>query len=193
MYPLTSIVHGNCSEDTAVNPVGEYAQSCLGRERVFTYFSHKNRTPMLMFRLNYAIDLRYGVLLEIAKHVYHEQPIDLRMGHVNVIWQGDANEYAVRALTRCDSPPPLLNVTGPETISIRWLANEFSKRMGKRAIFVHEEQPTALLNNASKAHEWFGYPRVSLNRMIHWTAEWLKNDGAMNDKPTHFQEREGAF
>ncbi|MGE6257211.1 NAD-dependent epimerase/dehydratase family protein [Heyndrickxia sporothermodurans] len=193
VYPLTNVLNGNCSEETAVNPIGEYAQSCLGRERIFTHFSVKNHTPMVMFRLNYAIDLRYGVILEIAKQVFQDQPIDLRMGHVNVIWQGDANEYAIRALAHCDSPPKVLNITGPETISVRWLAEEFAKRFNKQAQFIQEEQPTALLNNASLAHQLFGYPKVTLRQMIDWTAEWLKNDGATHNKPTHFQERQGAF
>ncbi|MFT4412251.1 NAD-dependent epimerase/dehydratase family protein [Fredinandcohnia humi] len=193
VYPLTNVLSGTCTEETPVNPVGEYAQSCLGRERVFTHFSRKNETPMLIFRLNYAIDLRYGVLLEIAKQVYEEKPIDLRMGHFNVIWQGDANEYAIRSLLHCDSPPQLLNVTGPETISTRWVAEEFAKRFGKKALFVYEEQPTALLNNAAKSHQMFGYPRVSLLQMLDWTAAWVESDGATHNKPTHFQEREGAF
>lgn len=193
VYPLTNVLSGNCSEETAVNPVGEYAQSCLGRERILTYFSCKNHTPMLMFRLNYAIDLRYGVLVEIAKQVYQEEPIDLRMGHVNVIWQGDANEYAIRALLHCDTPPKILNVTGPETISVRWAAEEFGKYFNKKAKYIHEEQETALLNNASQAHKIFGYPNVSLRQMMDWIADWIKNDGALHNKPTHFQERQGAF
>lgn len=193
VYPFTDVVSGNCSEDTPADPIGEYAQSSLGRERVLTNFSHNNDTPMLIFRLNYAIDMRYGVLLEIAQHVFDEKPIDLTMGNVNVIWQGDANEYAVRSLVHCDSPPKVLNVTGPETISVRWLAQEFGKQFGKEPAFVNEEQPTALLNNASQAHKLFGYPKVSLHQMIDMTASWIKNDGEVSDKPTHFQEREGAF
>lgn len=193
IYPLTNVVNGNCSEETMPSPIGEYAQSCLGRERVLTNFSHANKTPMLLFRLNYAIDMRYGVLLEIAKHVIEGRPIDLTMGSVNVIWQGDANEYAIRSLLHCDSPPKTLNVTGPETISVRWLANEFGQRFGKTPLFEQEEQETALLNNASKAHKLFGYPSVSLQEMIDMTATWMLNDGEMYDKPTHFQERKGEF
>ncbi|RDW20654.1 NAD-dependent epimerase/dehydratase family protein [Oceanobacillus chungangensis] len=193
VYPLTDVVRNNSSEDKPVNPIGEYAQSCLGRERVLTYFSHKNKTPMLIFRLNYAIDLRYGVLLEIAKQVYESKPIDLTMGNVNVIWQGDANEYAIRSLLHTDHPPRILNVTGPETLSVRWLAKEFSKRFNKEAIFINEEDSKALLNNAANAHKLFGYPKVSVEQMIDMTAAWLSNDGATHNKPTHFQEREGAF
>lgn len=193
VYPLTNVLSNNCSEETIVSPIGEYAQSCLGRERVLTNFSLKNETPMLIFRLNYAIDMRYGVLLEIAQHVYNKDPIDLTMGVVNVIWQGDANEYAIRSLLHCDSPPKILNVTGPETISVRWLAKKFGERLNKKPLFLNEERSTALLNNASKAHQLFGYPNVSLLKMIDMTAEWILNDGEVSDKPTHFQEREGAF
>ena len=136
VYPLTHLVNGGgCSEEIPADPIGEYAQSCLGRERVLTNFSHKNGTPMLIFRLNYAIDMRYGVLLEIAKQVYEERPIDLSMGAVNVIWQGDANTYALRSLRHCDSPPKILNITGPETISVRWLAEQFGKYFLKKPLF----------------------------------------------------------
>ncbi|KSU61046.1 epimerase [[Bacillus] enclensis] len=193
VYPLTDVIKSHCAEDQPVNPIGEYAQSCLGRERVLTYFSHKNDTPMLFFRLNYAIDLRYGVLLEVARQVYNGQPIDLTMGNVNVIWQGDANEYAIRSLLHTDSPPKILNVTGPETISVRWLAEAFAKRFKKEAVFVNEEQPTALLNDASQAHKLFGYPKVTMQQMIEMTADWVEKDGYTYNKPTHFQERQGAF
>ncbi|MFJ7936158.1 NAD-dependent epimerase/dehydratase family protein [Sporosarcina sp. NPDC096371] len=193
IYPLTNVVSGNCSEETAPSPIGEYAQSCLGRERVLTNFSRTNDTPMVLFRLNYAIDMRYGVLLEIARHVLEGKAIDLTMGSVNVIWQGDANEYAVRSLLYCATPPKIVNVTGPETISVRWLAEEFGLRFDKKPLFVNEEQPTALLNNASKAHQLFDYPKVTLQQMIDMTADWLIHDGETYNKPTHFQERKGAF
>jgi nucleoside-diphosphate-sugar epimerase len=193
VYPLVPLTKGGCDEEYPVGPVGEYAQSCLGRERIFTYFSSKNQTPVTIFRLNYAIDMRYGVLLEIARQVYDEKPVDLSMGHVNVIWQGDANEYALRSLLICDSPPSLLNVTGPETVSVRWLAQQFSKTFNKQAVFINEEQPSALLNNSGKAHRLFGYPKVSLEQMIMWTAEWVSGDGAVLNKPTHFQQRQGVF
>ncbi|MBW8348375.1 epimerase [Bacillus sp. IITD106] len=193
VYPLTKVGSTNCSEETPAGPIGEYAQSCLGRERVFTYFSHKNQTPILLYRLNYAIDLRYGVLLEIAKQVYEGSRIDLTTGSVNVIWQGDANEYALRSLLHCEAPPKILNITGPETISVRWLAEEFGKHFNKTAYFMNEEQPTALLNNASKAHKLFGYPKVTLNEMIELVADWVMQGGETLNKPTHFQEREGVF
>ncbi len=148
---------------------------------------------MLHFRLNYAIDMRYGVLLEIAKAVFEQRPLDLGMGHVNVIWQGDANEMAIRCLALCSTPPRVLNVTGPETISVRWLAGQFAARFGVEPVFVNQEQETALLSNAAKAHQLLGYPRVSLGQMIDWTAEWVAAGGKTIDKPTHFQERKGEF
>lgn len=194
VYPLTNLVHGGgCSEEVPADPIGEYAQSCLGRERILTNFSYKNGTPVLIFRLNYAIDMRYGVLLEIAQQVYNETAIDLSMGAVNVIWQGDANSYALRSLNHCESPPKILNVTGPETISVRWLAEQFGKHFDKKPIFSQMEESSALLNTSAKAHKLFGYPTVTLQEMIEMTAEWVKGDGESYDKPTHFQEREGEF
>ncbi|MBD1380488.1 NAD-dependent epimerase/dehydratase family protein [Metabacillus arenae] len=193
VYPLNHVLLGGTSEESLTGPIGEYAQSCLGRERVFTYFSHKYKIPMVHFRLNYAIDLRYGVLLEVAKSVKEERPVDLRMGHANVIWQGDANEMAIRSLLVCQTPPEIINVTGPETVSIRWLAERFGELMDKKPLFENEENSTALLSNASKSHKLFGYPNVSLREMVEWTAEWVLSDGLTINKPTHFQERQGAF
>ncbi|WP_020528243.1 NAD-dependent epimerase/dehydratase family protein [Flexithrix dorotheae] len=193
VYPLVPLVSGGATESVQPGPVGEYAQSCLGRERVFEHFSKINKTPMLIYRLNYAVDFRYGVLVEIAKSVRNEEPIDLSTGHVNVIWQSDANEYALRSLKHCKNPMEILNITGPETVSIRWLANEFGLRFGKKPHFIKEEQSTALLNNASQAHKLFGYPKVSLQTIIDATAMWLEEGGALINKPTHFQERKGNY
>ncbi|GED70029.1 epimerase [Brevibacillus reuszeri] len=193
IYPLSAVLKGGSSEDAAVGPVGEYAQSCLGRERIFSYFSQKYDIPMLHFRLNYAIDMKYGVLLEIAKSVYERRPLDLSMGQVNVIWQGDANEMAIRSLELCTTPPQLLNITGPETTSVRWLAEQFAARFHVEPVFVNQEKDTALLSNASKSHQLLGYPRVSLGQMIDWTAEWVAVGGETSNKPTHFQERKGEF
>jgi nucleoside-diphosphate-sugar epimerase len=192
VYPLSSIDSAP-SEEHPVGPVGEYAQSCLGRERVFEYFSHQNHTPLLLFRLNYAIDLRYGVLLEIAKSVKSKKPINLSMGHVNVIWQGDANQIAIRCLKLCSSPPEILNVTGRATLSVRWLAQEFGKIFGTEPVFENEEQPTALLSNAARMEELFPFRKVSIEEMIANTAEWLHLGGPLLSKPTHFQERTGKF
>lgn len=193
VYPFVSYGSGGATEDMKPDPRGEYAQSCLGRERIFEYYSHKFNTKMLIYRLNYAIDLRYGTLLEIGNSVKEEKPIDLTNGHMNVIWQGDANEVAIRSLLICESPPKLLNVTGPETLSVRWVAAEFGKIFDKVPEFVNTEASTSLLNNASQYHSIFGYPKVSIMEMIKWTASWINGGGETIDKPTHFQERSGNY
>lgn len=193
VYPFTPVSQGGATERTSPNANGEYGQSCLGRERIFEHFSHKNGTPMFIYRLNYAIDLRYGVLLELARSVREGLPIDITMGHANVIWQGDANEIALRALLRCSSPPNVMNITGPETLSLRWAANEFGRKLGIEPIFTGAEAPTALLSNAAKAAATFGYPRVSLAEMIDWIGDWIGQGGETWNKPTHFQEREGKY
>ena len=193
VYHLTAVDSGGATENSVARPVGEYAQSCLGRERLFEYYSKKNNTPVLIYRLNYANDVSYGVLLEIAQSVKSGKTIDLSMGYVNVIWQGDANEIALRSLLHCEVPAKTLNVTGPEIVSIRWLANEFGKMFETDPILINEEQQTALLSNASEAFRLFGYPKVPLNKMMEVIAEWIRQDGKILNKPTHFQEREGQF
>lgn len=193
VYPFTPVGYGGASESVAPSPIGEYGQSCLGRERIFEHFSKQYAIPMVIYRLNYAIDMRYGVLLEIAKSVKAGKAINLTMGHANVIWQGDANEIAIRSLLACESPVNFLNVTGPETMSIRWAAEEFGKRFGTEPEFEGIEAENALLNNASKCHQLFGYPRVSLLQMIDWVVEWVEAGGSTLNKPTHFQERKGKF
>lgn len=193
VYPFTPVSQGGATERTSPNANGEYGQSCLGRERIFEHFSHKNGTAMFIYRLNYAIDLRYGLLLELARSVREGLPIDITMGHANVIWQGDANEIALRALLRCSSPPNVMNITGPETLSLRWAANEFGRKLGIEPIFIGEEASTALLSNAAKAAATFGYPKVSLAEMIDWIGDWVGQGGETWNKPTHFQEREGKY
>jgi nucleoside-diphosphate-sugar epimerase len=193
VYPLTPVIRGGATEETPTGPVGEYGQSCLGRERVFEHFAHKYNIPMAIFRLNYAVDLRYGVLLEIAKTVKAGKPVHLSTGHVNCIWQGDANEWAIRSLNVCNTPPTVLNISGPETISLRFVAALFAKRFGMEPLFQGEEASTALLSNCAKAFQLFGYPRVPLQQMIDWIADWVEADGQMWNKPTHFEEREGKF
>jgi len=193
IYPFVAVISGGATEDTTPDPVGEYAQSCLGRERMFEHFSQKYQTPCLIYRLNYAIDFRYGVLQEIGRSVLEEREIDLSSGHVNVIWQGDANEYALRCLHLCQSPAYKLNITGPETVSVRWAAQEFGKLLDKKPILVGEEQSTALLNNATLVHQLLGYPKVSLREMIRLLSVWLSSGGETINKPTHFQERKGNY
>jgi len=193
VYPLSQVTSGGFTEKDPTGPIGEYAQSCLGRERMFQYSSSKYNTPVFIYRLNYANDVSYGVLLEIAKSVNENRPIDLRMGYVNVIWQGDANEMAIRALNHCAVPAKIVNITGLETISVRHVAGEFGKVLGKTPTFMHEEESTALLSNAAESARLFGPPEVSLDQMIGLIAEWIKQGGKTINKPTHFQEREGQF
>ncbi len=193
VYPYTPVGSGGATEGLPAEPVGEYGQSCLGRERIFQYFSTKYGTPILIYRLNYAIDFRYGVLLEIAKTVLAGKPVNLLTGNVNVIWQSDANEMAIRSLLHCESPSKILNITGPETVSVRWLAHEFGKHFDVVPEFINEEQSTALLSNAAESFRLFGYPQVTLKEMIAITADWLKSGGETINKPTHFQERKGKY
>jgi len=193
VYPLVPVVEGGATEGLLPEPVGEYAQSCLGRERIFQYFSTQNDTPVLIYRLNYANDVTYGVLLEVAKAVRDGHPVDLSMGTVSVIWQGDANEIAIRCLQHCSVPAKILNVTGPEIVSLRWLAEQFGKMMGTAPIFAGEEQPTAILSNASESFRLFGYPKIPLMRMMELILEWLKEGGSTLNKPTHFSERKGKY
>lgn len=193
VYPLSNVLKAGLDETHPPQPLGEYGQSCLGRERVFEYMSKKNNTPIVLYRLNYAIDLSYGVLREIANKVWTSAPIDLRMGHVNVIWQADANEMAIRSLLHCSAPATIFNITGPETASVEWIAEQFAKLMQKVPVFVNEPANTALLSNAAKAFGAFGYPRITLSQMIEMLAAWVMQNGAATYKPTHFQEREGRY
>ena len=193
VYPLRSASEGGALESTPVAPVGEYAQSALGRERMFEYGSAKWGTPVAILRLNYAIDLRYGVLLDIGQAVYQRRPINLHMPLVNVIWQGDANSWCLRSFAHCQSPPFVLNITGPETLTVRELAVEFGRHFGIEPEFHSEEGPTALLNNAAKAQQLFGEPSVKPCEMIEWIAHWIQQGGGMLGKPTHFQTRDGKF
>jgi nucleoside-diphosphate-sugar epimerase len=193
IYPLMPVSLGGAAEQTPVGPVGEYAQSVLGRERMFEYGSSLYGTPVTLLRLNYAIDLRYGVLLDIGQRVFNRTPVDVSMGSVNVIWQGDANSVCLRCLPFCQSPPFVLNLTGPETVSVRWIARTFGARFGVEPIFTGRESDTALLNNAARCQRLFGYPTVSLEQMIDWTAAWIGMNGPTLNKPTHFETRDGAF
>lgn len=193
VYPMMPVLSGGASENISPEPIGEYAQSCLGRERMFEHFAKVNKTPLLIYRLNYANDVTYGVLLEIALSVKEERPIDLNMGHFNAIWQGDANEIALRSLHHCTVPATFLNVTGPETISVRWCANEFGRLFGREPKFTGEEQPNCILNNAAESFKIFGYPKVSLKTMIELLVEWTNEGGKKLNKPTHFQERKGKY
>ncbi len=197
VYPAVSMspaafTGGSVECDTPA-PQGEYAQSCLGRERIFEFFSREHGTRCLLFRLNYAVDLRYGVLVDLARKVYHGEPVNLSVAAFNVIWQGDANSYALRAIEWCDSPPRILNVTGPETLSTQLTAEYFAQRFQRAAIYQGEPSATALLNNAALCHSRLGYPSVSALTLMEMVAHWVESGGASLNKPTKFEVTDGKF
>ena len=193
VYPLVPISSGGATEDTPVAPIGEYAQSVLGRERMFEYGSAQWGTKVALLRLNYAVELRYGVLVDIGWSVYKSSPIDLAMGMVNVIWQRDANSVCLRSFFHCQAPPLRLNVTGPELLSVRYIAEQFGQKFGTEPVFKGEEATTALLNNSARSVELFGYPAVGPLELVDWIADWIRNGGRALNKATGFQMREGKF
>ena len=193
VYPLEKLESCGSTEETVPSPVGEYSQSCLGRERVFQYYSKKNGTKVLLFRLNYAIDLRYGVLHDIALNIQNGQPVDNSVGFFNCIWQGDANSNALRSLELCESPCAILNVTGPEIVPVAAAARKMGEIMGKEVTFKGEPGNLGYLNNAAKMCRLFGYPTVSMEQMIMWQAKWLADGGISIGKPTHFEVNNGKF
>ena len=194
VYPFVSILSQGADENTpATPPPGEYANSCVGRERMFQHFSNQHGTPGRSIRLSYAIDMRYGVLHDVGAKVWAGEVVDVTMGHANVIWQGDANAQALRALLHCTSPHSPLNVTGPEVVAIDWLAGEFGKRFGLEVSLQGQPAPEAWLINTAQAVNLFGYPMVSLHGMIDWVADWIARDGGSLGKPTHFEVRDGNY
>jgi nucleoside-diphosphate-sugar epimerase len=194
VYPFVDVYSGGATEQTPPTPPpGDYANSCVARERIFEYFSNLYGTPGRLIRLSYAIDMRYGVLHDVARAVYRGEPIELAMGHVNVIWQGDANAMVLRALRHCTVPCSPLNVSGPETVSIRALALEFGRRFDRAPVLTGSEASTAWLVNTEEATRLFGYPTVPLARMIDWVADWVARDLRSWNKATHFETREGTY
>jgi nucleoside-diphosphate-sugar epimerase len=193
VYGLVPVASGGSLESDVPNPVGEYAMSCLGRERMFEHFSRAAKIPLATVRLNYACELRYGVLVDLAKNVFAGAPIDLSMGWLNTIWQGDANGMALQCFDHVTFPPLLVNVAGPEKLSVRNVCEQLAQRMGKAVSFLGTEAPTALLSNGQRAFKLFGKPRFSANQLCEWIADWVMRGGATLGKPTHFESRDGKF
>jgi nucleoside-diphosphate-sugar epimerase len=193
VYPFVPVNGKGADESLAPDPPGEYAQSCVGRERMFEYFSRKFATPGRLFRLNYAIDMRYGVLHDIATKVLDGKPIDVSLGHVNFIWQGDASAQALRCLAHCDTPTSAINVSGHEILSVRDLAAKLGARLGREPIIVGEEEPTAWLTDTSQATKLFGLPIVDTAQLIAWTADWVARSMPSLGKPTKYEVRDGRY
>jgi len=193
VYPFVSVDGKGSDESMAPNPPGEYAQSCVGRERMFEYFSRQFSTPGRLFRLNYAIDMRYGVLHDIATRILAGKPIDVSLGHVNFIWQGDASAQALRCLAHCDTPTSPINVSGHEILAVRDLAARLGARLGREPIIVGKEEPTAWLTDTSQAVKMFGLPIVDTGQLVEWTADWVARAMPSLGRPTKYEVRDGRY
>jgi len=193
VYSLAPVTSPGGREGDVLGPVGEYAASCVGRERMFEYYAERFGTRVAIIRLNYAIDLRYGVLVDIAQRVKHGDAVPLAMGYANVIWQGDANRIALECLARASSPPYVVNVTGVEKLSIREISERFAARFGTTARFEGREAPDALLSDTSRMQRDFAAPAISPDEMIRWVADWIDAGGSTLGKPTRFEARDGRF
>ncbi len=193
VYSFQSPELGGSTEDQPTDPPGDYARSCLGREEAFREAAEQWGTRSTLIRLNYSIDLRYGVLVDLAQKVLAEEPISVEMGYVNIIWQGDAVAHILQALPWATAPPCVLNVTGAEVLAVRDLAHRLGQLLGKPVQLIGQEQPTAWLSNPSRAHQLFGPPRVSVEQMLEWTAHWVTQGGETWNKPTHFEARDGQY
>lgn len=193
VYGFTPIGAAGSLETDPLRPVGEYAQSCLGRERIFEHFSRVNRTKLTILRLYYATEMRYGVLVDVARLVFSGEPVQLSTGYLNALWQADANAQGLQSLLHASSPPLVLNLAGPELLSVRRIAEFFAERWGKPVRFEGTETGDGLLCNAQKASQLFGYPTVSAGQMMTWIADWVERGGKNLAKPTHFENRDGKF
>lgn len=193
VYGLSPISAGGSLESDPLHPVGDYAMSCLGRERIFEHFSRTKGIPMSILRLNYAVELRYGVLLDVARRVHYGEVVPLGMGHLNAIWQADASAMSLQSLSYASTPPWVLNIAGPEQLSVRRIAEQFGNLFQKSPRFEGSESPDALLSNAQQAFHLFGYPQVNVGQMIAWIADWVIRGEKSLGKPTHFENRAGDF
>ena len=193
VYPVVDVKTGGSVETDCPGPIGEYSMSCLGRERMFDYFSAEKGEKVVHIRLNYALELRYGVLVDVAMKVLAGEAVDVTTGFFNGMWQGDVCEQVLRSLTCASSPSYILNITGHEVVSVRWLAHRFGELFGKEVIITGEESALAYLSNASKANAMFGNPSVPLEKVIEWVADWIKSGGENLGKPTHFETQDGQY
>jgi len=193
VYPVVDVTTGGSVETDAPCPIGEYAMSCLGRERVFDYYAAEKGTKVVQIRLNYALELRYGVLVDIATKVYNDEPVDVTTGFMNGIWQGDCCDQVLRSFDYAASPSAILNITGPELSSVRWIAGRFADLFGKKARITGQENGKAYLNNASKANSLFGNPSAPIGKIIEWIADWIQKGGENIGKPTHFETQDGRY
>jgi nucleoside-diphosphate-sugar epimerase len=193
VYGLTAVGRGGSRETDVPRPLGEYAMSCLGRERMFEYFSSTLGTRATILRLNYAVEMRYGIIADLARRVAANETIDLTMGYFNAIWQADANAMALASLSHAAAPPLVLNIAGPEEISVRAVCSDLATRLGRAVSFSGEEAHDALLSNGERARALFGRPRISVAQLIEWTTDWIGRGGATLGKPTHFESRDGTF
>ncbi len=193
VYGLSPIVLGGATESAELNPVGDYAMSCLGRERMFEHFSRVNKTPVALIRLNYATEMRYGVMVDMAQKVWAGEEIPVSMGAFNAIWQGDANAMTLAAFDHVASPPFVLNVAGPEILSVRRTCEEFGRIMNKPPNLIGDESPDSLISNGQLGHRLFGYPTVPVATMMRWIADWVMSGGSSLGKPTHFETRDGKY
>lgn len=193
IYGLTPVTLGGSVESDAPNPVGEYAITAVGRERIFEHFSKTNGTKTAIIRLNYSNEMRYGVLVDVAQQVWAEKPLDVTMGNANVIWQADANSMTLQSFDYVSSPPFIVNLAGPEMISIRRVAEQFAELMGKSVTITGCESQEALLSNGQLGHKLFGYPRIPVQQLMRWIADWVMRGGESLGKPTHFESRDGKF
>ena len=193
VYPMVSVKDGGSIETDPITPIGEYANAAVARERLFEYHSRKFGTRIVLLRLNYAVDMRYGVLLDIAKAVWTEKPVDVATGYFNCIWQGDANEMIIRSLDLVESPPSIFNLTGPRVLSVGEIAGRFGDLMNRPVRLAGREEQTALLSNPSRLCQKLGEPPTSLDQVLKWTAHWVMSGGRTYGKATHFQARDGKY
>ena len=193
VYPLVPIASGGSVETDALTPLGEYANAAIARERLFEFFAQQHGTPVCILHLNYAVEFRYGVLVDIARKVLAGEAVDVTTGYMNCIWQGDANEMILRALALAKTPPQVLNLTGPAVLSVRALALRFGELFGKTVQLTGTEAETALLSNPAQACALLGPPPTPLETVMRWTAHWLQSGGRLLAKPTHFEVRDGRY